>query len=43
MTSPMSADLELDCREMVCPRPVIELNKHLADKRIVQLGVKYLF
>ena len=31
MTSPMGADLELDCRDMVCPRPVIELNKHLAD------------
>ncbi len=27
----MNADLELDCRGLVCPRPVIELNKHLAD------------
>ena len=27
----MNADVELDCRGQVCPRPVIELNKHLAD------------
>ena len=31
MTSPADADLELDCRDMVCPRPVIELNRRLAD------------
>ena len=24
-------DLELDCRDMLCPRPVIELARHLAD------------
>jgi tRNA 2-thiouridine synthesizing protein A len=24
-------DIELDCRGMVCPRPVIELAKHLED------------
>lgn len=24
-------DLELDCRGMPCPRPVIELARHLAD------------
>jgi tRNA 2-thiouridine synthesizing protein A len=24
-------DLELDCREMRCPRPVIELARHIAD------------
>ena len=27
----LSPDLELDCRGMLCPRPVIELAKHLAD------------
>ena len=27
----MNPDLELDCRGMTCPKPVIELNKHLAD------------
>ena len=27
----MTADLELDCRGMLCPAPVIELNRHLAD------------
>lgn len=24
-------DLELDCRGMVCPLPIIELGRHLAD------------
>jgi tRNA 2-thiouridine synthesizing protein A len=24
-------DLELDCRGMLCPAPVIELNRHLGD------------
>ena len=27
----LTPDLELDCRDMICPRPVIELNKHLTD------------
>ncbi len=27
----MTADLELDCRGMLCPRPVIELGKHVED------------
>lgn len=27
----MTAALELDCRGMLCPAPVIELNRHLAD------------
>ena len=27
----MTADLELDCRGMLCPRPVIELGKHIED------------
>jgi tRNA 2-thiouridine synthesizing protein A/cysteine desulfurase len=27
----VDADLELDCRGMVCPRPVIELARHLAE------------
>jgi tRNA 2-thiouridine synthesizing protein A len=31
MNADANPDLELDCRGMVCPRPVIELNKHLAD------------
>ncbi|WP_110181664.1 sulfurtransferase TusA family protein [Nocardioides solisilvae] len=25
------ADLELDCREMLCPMPVIELARHVGD------------
>ncbi|MGZ4463910.1 MAG: sulfurtransferase TusA family protein [Nocardioides sp.] len=24
-------DLELDCRDLLCPQPVIELGRHLAD------------
>ena len=31
MTGPKAVDLELDCRGMVCPKPVIELNKRLTD------------
>ena len=27
----MNPELELDCRGMICPKPVIELNKHLTD------------
>jgi TusA-related sulfurtransferase len=27
----MSAPLELDCRGMVCPTPVIELARHIGD------------
>ena len=27
----MTADLELDCRGMLCPRPIIELARHLLD------------
>lgn len=27
----MNADLELDCRGMICPRPVIELARHVED------------
>lgn len=27
----MTPDVELDCRGMLCPRPVIELNRHLGD------------
>ena len=30
----MSVDLELDCRGMLCPRPVIELARHLAEVSI---------
>jgi TusA-related sulfurtransferase len=33
-------DLELDCRGMLCPAPVIELNRHLGDVEVGQvLGV----
>lgn len=27
----MTPDLELDCRGLPCPRPVIELGRHLAE------------
>ena len=27
----MTPDLELDCRELLCPMPIIELAKHVAD------------
>ena len=27
----MKSDLELDCRGMLCPRPIIELARHLHD------------
>ena len=30
----MTPDLELDCRELLCPRPIIELGRHLADVRV---------
>ncbi len=33
----MLADLELDCRGMVCPAPVIELNRHLGDVEVGQV------
>jgi tRNA 2-thiouridine synthesizing protein A/cysteine desulfurase len=26
-----AADVELDCRGMLCPRPVLELDRHLGD------------
>ena len=31
MTSPTRADLELDCREMLCPLPIIELGKRFCE------------
>ena len=31
MSGPAAPDLELDCRGMLCPRPVIELGRHLGD------------
>ena len=34
MTGPGSADLELDCRGLLCPAPVIELNRHLRDVEV---------
>jgi tRNA 2-thiouridine synthesizing protein A/cysteine desulfurase len=38
--STLDVDLELDCRELRCPMPVIELAKHLADVAVGQtIGV----
>ena len=38
--STLDVDLELDCRELRCPMPVIELAKHLADVDVGQtIGV----
>jgi len=38
--SALDVDLELDCRELRCPMPVIELAKHLADVEVGQtIGV----
>jgi TusA-related sulfurtransferase len=35
VTEPVNdPDLELDCRQMRCPMPVIELAKHLADVEV---------
>jgi len=31
------ADLELDCRGLLCPAPVIEINRHLADVEVGQV------
>ena len=31
MTPPTPADLELDCRGMLCPLPIIELGKRYAE------------
>lgn len=33
----MTPDLELDCRGMLCPMPVIELARHIADVAIGQV------
>ncbi len=33
----MSSDLELDCRGMLCPRPIIELARHLAEVEVGQV------
>lgn len=37
MISPYSADVELDCRAMLCPMPVIELARHLSDVAVGHL------
>jgi tRNA 2-thiouridine synthesizing protein A len=38
--SALDVDLELDCRELRCPMPVIELAKHLAEVEVGQtIGV----
>ena len=34
---PWDVALELDCREMPCPMPVIELARHLADVGVGEL------
>jgi TusA-related sulfurtransferase len=31
VAQPIRADLELDCREMLCPLPIIELGKRYAE------------
>jgi TusA-related sulfurtransferase len=33
----VTPDLELDCRGLICPRPVIELARHLADVDVGQV------
>ena len=33
----MEPALELDCRGLLCPAPVIELNRHLADVEVGQV------
>ncbi|GCD91798.1 sulfurtransferase TusA family protein [Nocardioides sp. LS1] len=30
----MTPDVELDCRDLLCPRPIIELGRHLADVEV---------
>lgn len=32
-----SPDLELDCRDLLCPMPVIKLAKHLGDVEVGQV------
>ena len=34
MTAPPEADLELDCRGLLCPLPVIELARHLGEVEV---------
>jgi len=34
---PGSADLELDCRGQACPRPIIELGRHLGEVEVGRL------
>ena len=35
--SPAPVSLELDCRAMLCPMPVIELGRHLSDVEVGEL------
>lgn len=37
MSARLSVQLELDCRDMPCPMPVIELARHLADVGVGEL------
>jgi TusA-related sulfurtransferase len=34
MTSPRDVDLELDCRELRCPMPVIALGRHVTEVEV---------
>jgi tRNA 2-thiouridine synthesizing protein A len=34
VTEPASQEVELDCRELRCPLPVIELARHLTDVEV---------
>jgi len=36
-TSPEAPALELDCRGLMCPLPIIELARHLADVAVGEL------
>lgn len=37
MTPPEAADLELDCRGLLCPQPIIELARHYTEVEVGRL------
>ena len=37
MSEPYAVTLELDCRDLPCPMPIIELARHLADVEVGEL------
>ncbi|MCW2766414.1 MAG: preprotein translocase subunit TatB [Nocardioides sp.] len=37
MRSPTEVDVELDCRDLLCPMPIIELARHLSDVEVGRL------